>query len=115
MGRRTPTDPDTRLWGVEHSFTGAGQKSAAITVRSVTWFAIGGTFTGGTVSIEVSFDGGTNWLAYFGQPNEPLLLFTPGAMLIPCGTESAVLMRMSCDSLSTGTIAARLSGGGNPS
>jgi hypothetical protein len=115
MGRRTPTDPDSRLWGVEASFTAAAQKSQAITIRSVTWFAIGGTFTGGAVSLEVSFDGGTTWLPYFGQPNDPLILVTAGAMLIPCGTESGVLIRMSCDSIASGTIAARLSGGGNPS
>lgn len=115
MARTVPSGPDTRLWGTDITFTAATQVSDFVTVRSVTWFSIGGTFTGGSVSLEVSFDGGFSWVPYFGQPNEPLILFTPGAMLIPCGTESAVRMRMRCDSLASGSITARLSGGGDPS
>ena len=113
MARPSPTERDGRLWGLDHTFSAPG-KSPAITMRSVTWFAISGTFSAASVSLEVSFDGGTTWVPYFGTPNERLVLTTVGAMLIPGGTESGLLMRMSCDALATGSIAARLSGGGNP-
>jgi hypothetical protein len=114
MGQPAAGEPDRRQFGVTHTFTAAGQNSEFVEINAAAWFAIGGTFTGGVVSLHCSFDAGTTWLPYFGTPNEPLTLFTPGCMLLPAGHEANVRMRMHCDALATGSIAARLSGGGIP-
>lgn len=109
MGLANGRDMATRLDTA--SFTAANQNTAGVEMLGpFLMMATGGV---GTVELQFSVDGGTNW--HIAQlPNG-----TPNSWTVPVNqvvanpsNESGILYRLRCSAFTSGPIAARLSGGG---
>ena len=72
--------------------------------------ALWGTFVA-TLALQVSFDGGTTWIAKVSeQTGQPITFTVPAAMQI-VEPEPGVLYRVACTAYTSGAVGYRLSGG----
>lgn len=106
-GREMATRIDTA------TFTAAGQTSPGVEMAGpFLMLATGGV---GTVELQFSVDGGTNWntaqLAN-GSPNSWAVPVNQVITNLP--GEDGILYRLRCSAFTSGPIAARLSGGRRP-
>lgn len=108
MGKLSTSGQELAESVVSGSFTATGQSSAiAIGPERGGNVAIYGTFVG-TVSVERSFDGGTNWIGLTDASGNAYS-YTDDATFRIDEDERGVLYRLNCSAYTSGTINYRLS------
>lgn len=108
MGKLSTTGLEQATTVAAGNFTATGVGSS-VPIFGPTNFFVYGTFVG-SVQLERSFDGGTNWITYntLDAANDFAKFTAPGSLVIT-EPEHGMLYRVNCTAFTSGTINWRLS------